>query len=393
MSQQSQQRGPGPTVGPATARAPDGGPGTPPRVPQIGDFLPDFQLVNQRAAVTSLVNKLRGKPVLVIFYPDGDTPACQQQLRAFAEAHEALAALAEIFVVSAEPPERNAQRARNSALPFTYLLSDAAGQAARAYGVTHNLGVPLDFTGHGAFTTFLADPNRRILRIDRDVTDPDHAAVVLAALEAVPRPEGELISRPAPVLYVPRVFDRETCQRLIRTYHEAGNIPSGVQRDKADGSGAEKIDPNFKLRRDHTVKDRELNAELRDLIGRRVVPEIAKAFFYRVTNYEVFKIVCYDAETGGYFRTHRDNTTVSSAHRRFAMTINLNTGDYQGGALNFPEYGPDLYSPGVGDAVVFSCSVLHEARPVTAGQRYALLAFFYGADAEALLKARPPNRR
>lgn len=373
-------------------------PGAPPpqaalALPEVGDFLPDFALVNQRGSVTSLVNKLRGKPVLLLFYPDANKPACQQQLRAFAEAHEALAELAEIFVISGETPTDNAQRANNAALPFRYLLSDADGRAARAYGVAHNLGAPLDFTGHGAFTTFLADPNRRILRIDREVTDPEHAGALLAALRDLPRPEGRMIARPAPVLYIPDVLDAETCRRLIRIYHEAGNVASGVQRDRADGSGAEKIDPSFKLRRDHTVKDKALDGELRGFMGRRVVPEIAKAFFYRVTNYEVFKIVCYDAETGGYFRTHRDNTTVSSAHRRFAMTINLNAEDYEGGALNFPEYGPDLYKPGTGDAVIFSCSLLHEARPVTAGQRYALLAFFYGADAEALLKARPPNRR
>ena len=51
------------------------------------------------------------------------------------------------------------------------------------------------------------------------------------------------------------------------------------------------------------------------------------------------------------------------------MTLNLNSEDYEGGHLRFPEYGPELYRPGTGDAVVFSCYLVHEAMPVTAGAR------------------------
>ena len=358
-----------------------------------GDFLPDFVLPDQRGWPTALLSKLRGKPVIVLFYPDGEKPACQQQLRAFAEHHAAFAEQATLFLVNRESWQDNANRAQVTGLPFENLLSDPAGDTSRAYGVEHNLAHNQGFTGHGAFTSFLADANRRILRIDRSVTEPDHAERLLEALRALPQPEGQLVPRPAPVLYVPKVIDADLCRRLIETYHERGNVASGVQRDRTDGAGREHIDPTFKLRRDHTVADSALNAEIKAPIGRRVVPEIAKAFFYPVTGYESFRIVCYDAETGGYFRTHRDNTSVSSAHRRFAMTVNLNAGEYEGGALRFPEYGPDLYSPASGDAVVFSCSLLHEALPVTAGKRYALLAFFYGADGQQLLKGRPPTRR
>ena len=62
------------------------------------------------------------------------------------------------------------------------------------------------------------------------------------------------------------------------------------------------------------------------------------------------------------------------------MTLNLNTGDYEGGYLRFPEFGPDLYRPAAGDAVVFSCELVHEAMPVTRGERYVLLTFFYGEE-------------
>ncbi|MCH8998765.1 MAG: 2OG-Fe(II) oxygenase, partial [Proteobacteria bacterium] len=49
-----------------------------------------------------------------------------------------------------------------------------------------------------------------------------------------------------------------------------------------------------------------------------------------------------------------------------------------------PEYGPQLYQPEVGGAVVFSCSLLHEATRVTSGRRFVLLGFFYGEAEQAL---------
>jgi predicted 2-oxoglutarate/Fe(II)-dependent dioxygenase YbiX len=96
-----------------------------------------------------------------------------------------------------------------------------------------------------------------------------------------------------------------------------------------------------------------------------------------VSQHEVFKLIRYDAGAG-YFHAHRDNESRDTAHRRFAMTLNLNTGAYEGGALRFPEFGPDLYVPERGSAVIFSCSLLHEVTPVTEGSRYGLLGFFFG---------------
>ena len=65
-----------------------------------------------------------------------------------------------------------------------------------------------------------------------------------------------------------------------------------------------------------------------------------------------------------------------AAHRRFAVTINLDA-DYEGGCLHFPEFGEDLYRPQPGSAIVFSCGLLHEVTPVTAGCRHALLTFLW----------------
>ena len=356
---------------------------------EVGDFLPDFQLRNQRNAVTVLSRKSLGKPVLVLFLPDHQKPACQQMLRSFARHHDALRDLAHIFVVSNESVEANHKVAIRDGLPFDFLLSDPGARVSLMYGVAHNQAGAQDAFGHGAFTTVVADANRRVLRIDRGITEPAHAETLLAFLRDRPVSQAREVGPMAPVLYVPGVLDPALCQTLMTVYETQGNSPTGVQRDRSDGSGAQAMNPDAKVRRDHTVSDPDLNRTIKDLIARRVLPEIEKAFAYRVTHLEVFKIACYEAEAGGHFRPHRDNVSVSSAHRRFAMTLNLNTGSYEGGQLRFLEYGPDLYSPAAGDAVVFSCSLLHEVLPVTAGRRYVLLAFLYGADGEQIMKMRP----
>jgi predicted 2-oxoglutarate/Fe(II)-dependent dioxygenase YbiX len=155
-------------------------------------------------------------------------------------------------------------------------------------------------------------------------------------------------------------------------WEREGGSATGVAR-----AGGDVLDASFKRRRDHTVDDRDLLRELTSVVGRRVLPEVVKAFAFRATRFEGFKIACYDAATGGFFRPHRDNLTPSTAHRVFALTLNLND-DYDGGQLRFPEYGNQLYRPDAGTALVFSCAHLHEVLDVTAGRRFVLLSFLYG---------------
>jgi predicted 2-oxoglutarate/Fe(II)-dependent dioxygenase YbiX len=99
---------------------------------------------------------------------------------------------------------------------------------------------------------------------------------------------------------------------------------------------------------------------------------------------ERYLVACYAAEDGGHFRPHRDNTTKGTAHRRFAVSINLNS-DFEGGEVSFPEYGPRGFKPPPGGAIVFSCSLLHTVFRVKRGRRYAFLPFLYD-DAAARIR-------
>jgi predicted 2-oxoglutarate/Fe(II)-dependent dioxygenase YbiX len=119
---------------------------------------------------------------------------------------------------------------------------------------------------------------------------------------------------------------------------------------------------------------------------RRVNPELLKVYAFKATRMERYLVGCYAAEDGAHFRPHRDNTTKGTAHRRFAVSINLN-GDFDGGELSFPEYGPRRYKVQPGTAVIFPCALMHAVAKVTAGRRYAFLPFLYDEEAAKLRAA------
>ena len=137
----------------------------------------------------------------------------------------------------------------------------------------------------------------------------------------------------------------------------------------------------------------ELRDGVRARLVRRVLPEIAKAFQFRATRIERYIIACYDAGEGGHFRPHRDNTTKGTAHRRFAVTVNLNAEDYEGGDLRFPEYDMRTYRAPTGGAVVFSCSIMHEATAVTRGQPALQVRTSGTAANPIVVTAAPAERR
>jgi predicted 2-oxoglutarate/Fe(II)-dependent dioxygenase YbiX len=174
------------------------------------------------------------------------------------------------------------------------------------------------------------------------------------------------------------------CERLVALYESEGGTESGFMRE-VDGKTVEILDPSHKRRRDCQIEDEKLQLALRARLVRRLTPALERAFQFKPTRIERYIVACYEAQAG-HFRPHRDNTTKGTAHRKFAVTINLN-GGYQGGDLRFPEFGARTYRAPPGGAVVFSCSLLHEATPVTEGRRFAFLPFLYDEDGAAIREA------
>jgi predicted 2-oxoglutarate/Fe(II)-dependent dioxygenase YbiX len=253
-------------------------------------------------------------------------------------------------------PGDSAQIPGARALPFL-LLGDAQGRIlaglCRAAGLAPG----------AAF--LLLDPNQRLIAGGNGAIASEPALHRLAA--SGPVTSAEITSSAAPVLIVPDVLDRATTQALIRRWHEQGH-DEGRVAGRVKGEQTHEVYEALKKRRDHIIRDDALTQILATTIGRRVAPEMAKAFqFTAGFRFENFKIACYDAGRGDYFRRHRDSQGPGTGNRMFAMTFNLNSEEYEGGELIFPEYGQQRYKPPRGGAVVFSCPLVHEALPVSAG--------------------------
>lgn len=230
---------------------------------------------------------------------------------------------------------------------------------------------------------FLIDPMMRIMAI----FPPEETDEALNALQQTVDPLMHAgIATPAPVMVVPRVFEPGFCEALLDYYATQGGEPSGVTRER-DGKTLVELDDSAKKRFDCMIEDDALRQAAMHRIYWRLAPQIEKAFQFKVTRMERYIVCCYDAKSGGYFKAHRDNTTKGTAHRRFAVSINLNAEDFDGGGVVFPEYSDTVYSPPTGGALIFSCSVLHEALPITGGKRFAFLPFLYDDAAAEIRKA------
>jgi predicted 2-oxoglutarate/Fe(II)-dependent dioxygenase YbiX len=237
-----------------------------------------------------------------------------------------------------------------------------------------------------AVHSLVLDPALRVLARISNASPADHNASLFAILDRLPRiADPGWAAGPAPVLVVPRILDRAMCRRLIELYEADGGSESGFMTAR-DGKSVGVYDPQRKRRKDFVIEDQELRAALRALIVLRLLPLIERGLQFSATRIERYIVSCYEGERAGFFGAHRDNTTPATRHRKFAVTINLNAEEYEGGDLRFPEFGPQTYRAPTGGAVVFSCSLMHEALPVRRGRRYAFLPFLYDQAAAEVRK-------
>ena len=293
------------------------------------------------------------------------------------------AASCRVFFVSVDRRDLETRALGDDRLFTTFWDLDRA--LSRLYGAVDRDGV-----SYRPYTLVL-DPRLRVLDTLRIASDAEaHVERVLSILDAQPAPGvPEPAMMQAPVLMVPRIFTPDLCRTLIDYHATAGSKVSGFMRERF-GKTVAVFDRGFKRRRDSMIEDETLRTACRGAIEQRLLPQVERALGFRATRLERYLVACYDDTDQGFFRAHRDNTTRGTAHRKFAVTINLNAEAYEGGDLMFPEYGQRLHRAPTGGAVVFSCGLLHEARPVTRGTRYCFLPFLYD---EAGRRLREKNLR
>lgn len=320
----------------------------------IGDPIPNVVLPDAENKGVGLSQQTRaGRWQVVMFIEEDEAPRVREAVEAARKRMEAVEGL--LFVVGLGLPDPT--------LPGVDLF-DESRKAATFFTGKPGTGIAVVTPGAQLAAAFEAS------QLDEAVTFCE---------KAYGAEKPEVITGAAPVLVIEDILEPELCAELIAFWKnnpkEKGTVASSAQGNASDRE-------SVKRRDDVVLPANDLFDTVKARLGRRVLPLMERAYRFRVASMEALRIGGYDAANEGAFGRHRDNTTPYTAHRRFALTLNLNTGDYDGGALRFPEYGRGLYQPPAGGGVVFSCSLLHEAQPVTRGLRLGMFTFF--TDAEGL---------
>jgi peroxiredoxin Q/BCP len=142
-----------------------------------GQEAPDFTAPAHDGSTVEL-SKLRGKPVVLYFYPKDDTPGCTVEAQAFRDDLPELQKLdAHVVGVSMDNLESHKTFADNHKLNFP-LISDADGAIAAKYGVDTS-------KGYTARVTFVIGVDGRIARVYPAVQVQGHADEVLTALQSL----------------------------------------------------------------------------------------------------------------------------------------------------------------------------------------------------------------
>jgi peroxiredoxin Q/BCP len=127
------------------------------------------------------LESLKGKNVVLYFYPKDDTPGCTTQACGIRDTWSELSKKAAVFGVSIDAAASHAKFIKKHALPFSLLVDDSHAMV-EAYGVW----VEKSMYGRNYMgterSTFIIGPDGTIKAVFRKVKPADHAAQVLAAL-------------------------------------------------------------------------------------------------------------------------------------------------------------------------------------------------------------------
>jgi peroxiredoxin Q/BCP len=148
---------------------------------KAGDKAPDIRLRTDSGDEFRL-SDMKGKRVVLYFYPRADTPGCTTEACEFRDGIKAFAKKgAAVVGISPDKPEAQAKFKQKYDLPFT-LLADEEKSAAQAYGVWQEKNMYGKKTMGIVRSTFVIGPDGKIEKVYAKVKAQGHAAAVLGAL-------------------------------------------------------------------------------------------------------------------------------------------------------------------------------------------------------------------
>ncbi len=140
----------------------------------VGAEVPKVETVAHDGEPVSL-EKLRGRPVVVYFYPKDDTKGCTLEAEQIRDKHEDLTKLGVVLGVSSDSNESHVDFAKKYSLPFK-LLPDTDQTIANAFGV------PVT-RGFAKRVTFIIDKDGKVAKVFPDVAPDGHAEEIYAELK------------------------------------------------------------------------------------------------------------------------------------------------------------------------------------------------------------------
>ncbi len=148
----------------------------------VGDMAPDFDVLTDEGTRLKL-SDLRGKTVILYFYPKSDTPGCTKEAYSFRDAFPRFNTdRAVVLGISPDDVKAQAKFKAKYNLPFT-LLADADHAIAEAYGVWGEKSMYGKTYWGVSRETFIIGPDGKIERVFEKVKPEGHAEEVLQALQ------------------------------------------------------------------------------------------------------------------------------------------------------------------------------------------------------------------
>jgi thioredoxin-dependent peroxiredoxin len=148
----------------------------------INDKAPDFTLQDENGQELSL-RDLRGKTVVLFFYPRASTPGCTVEACGFRDTHTKIQKTGVVLLgISPDTPKAQKKFKDSQHLPYT-LLADAEKKVATAFGVMKEKNMYGKKVWGVARTTFILGPDGKIQHIFEKVKPEGHAEEVLAYLK------------------------------------------------------------------------------------------------------------------------------------------------------------------------------------------------------------------
>ena len=148
----------------------------------VNDKAPEFTLPDQNGKDISLKD-LRGKNVVLYFYPRADTPGCTIEACEFRDSYRKIQKTGAVLLgISPDTPKAQKKFEEKFDLPFT-LLGDAEKKVANLYGVYKEKNMYGKKVMGVARTTFIIGADGKIKHVFQKVKPEGHADEVLAELK------------------------------------------------------------------------------------------------------------------------------------------------------------------------------------------------------------------